>query len=341
MSEVIEEVVEEVIEVEDESVNLQGYSAYEIAVMNGFEGTEQEWLDSLKGEKGDAFTYDDFTEEQLENLKGETGATGSNGADGITPTIGSNGNWFIGDTDTGLPSRGETGATGATGSTGENGRDGYVQYTAGDNITIENNVISAEVPEIDLSDYYTKEDIDFKYGEIFKVQLSSVFNLEFNSSKSISSEDLPLFLPIMKYMLENSLSTPVLFLTSTKKYSTTDSVSVYVYAPTQKKQVGNQFNVDFTASSPNRLTRNNQKIVSLTLTVTYNTDTDSIVSAEIKKEQFEFVDTSNEQTISRKKTFTVLPESSVTPTTNNQFVNKKYVDDSIASAITTTLGGSY
>lgn len=48
-----------------------------------------------------------------------------------------------------------------------------------------------------------------------------------------------------------------------------------------------------------------------------------------------------EQSISRKKTFSVLPESSVTPTTNNQLVNKKYVDDSIASAITDALGGSY
>ena len=47
------------------------------------------------------------------------------------------------------------------------------------------------------------------------------------------------------------------------------------------------------------------------------------------------------QTVSSLKTFTTLPESSITPTTNNQFVNKKYVDDAIASAITTTLGGSY
>ena len=31
---------------------LHGYSAYEIAVINGFEGTEEEWLLSLKGEKG-------------------------------------------------------------------------------------------------------------------------------------------------------------------------------------------------------------------------------------------------------------------------------------------------
>lgn len=30
----------------------RGYSAYEIAIQNGFEGTEQEWLDSLVGEDG-------------------------------------------------------------------------------------------------------------------------------------------------------------------------------------------------------------------------------------------------------------------------------------------------
>ena len=29
---------------------LRGYSAYEVAVKNGFEGTEQEWLESLKGQ---------------------------------------------------------------------------------------------------------------------------------------------------------------------------------------------------------------------------------------------------------------------------------------------------
>lgn len=32
---------------------LRGYSAYQVAVLNGFEGSEQEWLASIKGEKGD------------------------------------------------------------------------------------------------------------------------------------------------------------------------------------------------------------------------------------------------------------------------------------------------
>ena len=50
--------------------------AYGVALKNGFKGTVEEWLASLKGEKGDigeAFTYEDFTEEQLEALKGANG----------------------------------------------------------------------------------------------------------------------------------------------------------------------------------------------------------------------------------------------------------------------------
>jgi len=39
------------------------------------------------------------------------------------------------------------------------------------------------------------------------------------------------------------------------------------------------------------------------------------------------------QTITAKKTFSVLPESSVTPTTNNQLTNKSYVDNAISTAV--------
>ena len=37
---------------------LRGYSAYEVAVQNGFKGTEKEWLESLKGE-AELFVKDD------------------------------------------------------------------------------------------------------------------------------------------------------------------------------------------------------------------------------------------------------------------------------------------
>ena len=41
------------------------------------------------------------------------------GKDGITPTIGDNGNWYLGDTDTGKPSRGEDGLDGSPGADGK------------------------------------------------------------------------------------------------------------------------------------------------------------------------------------------------------------------------------
>jgi hypothetical protein len=46
------------------------------------------------------------------------------GVDGITPTIGQNGNWYIGDTDTGKPSRGIQGEQGIQGVQGEQGIQG-------------------------------------------------------------------------------------------------------------------------------------------------------------------------------------------------------------------------
>lgn len=48
---------------------IQGDSAYEIAVKNGFDGTEEEWLASLKGERG---------EQGIQGEKGDKGDVGTN-----------------------------------------------------------------------------------------------------------------------------------------------------------------------------------------------------------------------------------------------------------------------
>lgn len=58
------------------------------------------------------------------DLKGDKGDTGESGADGITPHIGSNGNWYIGDTDTGVQAQGEPGKDGQDGQPGADGKDG-------------------------------------------------------------------------------------------------------------------------------------------------------------------------------------------------------------------------
>lgn len=75
--------------------------AYKIAVLNGFEGTEEEWLASLKGEKGD---------------KGDTGATGAQGPKGDKGDKGETG------------PQGEKGDTGPQGPQGEKGADGTMTF---------------------------------------------------------------------------------------------------------------------------------------------------------------------------------------------------------------------
>ena len=55
---------------------------------------------------------------------GTDGADGRDGADGLTPYIGSNGNWWIGDTDTGIKAAGTDGADGRDGADGQDGADG-------------------------------------------------------------------------------------------------------------------------------------------------------------------------------------------------------------------------
>lgn len=84
----------------------RGKSAYEVAVENGFSGTETEWLASLKG------------------ATGAPGADGKDGTDGKTPYVGDNGNWYIGADDTGKPSRGAKGDKGDTGAQGIQGVQG-------------------------------------------------------------------------------------------------------------------------------------------------------------------------------------------------------------------------
>ena len=65
-----------------------GKSAYELAVENGFTGSEAEWLESLKGaagakgEKGDQGDPGEKGEQGDKGAKGDKGDTGEAGKDG-------------------------------------------------------------------------------------------------------------------------------------------------------------------------------------------------------------------------------------------------------------------
>ena len=69
-------------------------------------------------------TKDDVDTAVSEALTAAKASGEFDGADGLTPTIGENGNWYLGDTDTGKPSRGDKGEKGDTGAQGEKGDTG-------------------------------------------------------------------------------------------------------------------------------------------------------------------------------------------------------------------------
>ena len=110
-----------------------GKSAYEIAVENGFVGTEIEWLESLKGADG------------KDGINGKDGVNGAPGQDGID------------------------GQNGADGQDGVNGTDGKSAYI----IAVEHGFTGTETewlaslkgadgkdaPEVDLSNYATKDEL--------------------------------------------------------------------------------------------------------------------------------------------------------------------------------------
>lgn len=102
--------------------------------MNGLTGTLLGFVDDAGWvfKATNTATKDDVGTAVNEAL---TAAKASGEFDGITPTIGDNGNWYLGTTDTGKPSRGEKGDTGANGpqgpkgDTGATGADGKSAYS--------------------------------------------------------------------------------------------------------------------------------------------------------------------------------------------------------------------
>ena len=88
---------------------IQGLSAYQVAVQHGFEGTEAEWLISLKGEKGETGPKGDKGD------TGEKGATGERGPQGLQGERGLQG--VQGE-------QGEPGIQGPIGPKGEKGDQG-------------------------------------------------------------------------------------------------------------------------------------------------------------------------------------------------------------------------
>ena len=114
-----------------------GESAFQLAVDQGYTGTLDEWLASLKGADGKDGA------DGAQGIQGEKGETGASGKDGVSPTLTTSkadGVTTITITDasgtkTASIADGAKGDKGDTGATGEKGADGYTPVKGTDYFT--------------------------------------------------------------------------------------------------------------------------------------------------------------------------------------------------------------
>lgn len=93
---------------------------------------------------------------------GVDGKPGAAGSDGITPHIGDNGNWYLGDTDTGKPSRGADGTPGKDGADGHTPVKGTDYWTESDKAE----VVSEAEAAVDLTSYAKKTEVPTKTSQL-------------------------------------------------------------------------------------------------------------------------------------------------------------------------------
>ena len=152
---------------------IRGLSAYEIAKQEGFTGTVDEWLASLKGakgDKGDTFTLSDLSQEELAKIKGprgETGYTGPQGPIGLTGPKGNKGD--IGPKgDIGLQGpKGEQGIQGVQGPRGEQGPRG-IQGKDGKSFTLSHTYSTVEKMNADADTINEDEFVAITDGHIYQ-----------------------------------------------------------------------------------------------------------------------------------------------------------------------------
>ena len=156
---------------------------YDLSVLKGLDGK-----DGINGKDG------------ADGKDGTNGQNGSDGADGNTPLIGENGNWWLGETDTGVKAagvvgeKGDKGEKGVKGDAGQNGScSGYFYGEANSPRTVLNNSrvnisVYEKINKGGLISSYMNN-ITLKKGHIYNVCLSGSLEVgsnEFNNSGNYS-----------------------------------------------------------------------------------------------------------------------------------------------------------
>lgn len=192
-AQLLDAIDKKIASVHDGKDGVDGKSAYEIAVDNGYVGTEQAWLISLKGdkgEKGDTGEPGAAGEKGEPGEKGDTGAAGKDGRDGADGAAGCDGengasayeiavqHGYSGSETAWLASlHGADGAKGDTGAAGKDGADGFSPAAkvekSGSVVTITitdkdgtTTVTLTEGAAVDLTPYAKTAEVDEKVQEL-------------------------------------------------------------------------------------------------------------------------------------------------------------------------------
>ncbi len=179
-----------------------GESAYQLAVDQGYTGTLDEWLASLKGadgKDGATGTQGIQGEKGDKGDKGDKGEQGLQGAQGVQGIQGEKGE--KGD-------KGDKGDTGATGAQGEKGADGYTPVKG--------------------TDYFTDED---KAEMVSAVRNADVWELVYE--KTLEAEIATVEMSTYADGTPLSLKKMILLVTIPAGKSLTLRTNTYFYAPNQ------------------------------------------------------------------------------------------------------------
>lgn len=172
------------------------YLIYLAALENGFIGSYESWLSSVRGEDGQSIQLRVFAEMiqwkyvndifwndlmTLSEIQGASGLQGNNGIDGLVPEVGENGNWWIGQIDTKIPA-GQHGVNGVNGQipfVGDNGNWWIGQIDTGILARGSQGMSAYELYLIANPDYMGSERDwinELISGSLFKIYHEVVFN---------------------------------------------------------------------------------------------------------------------------------------------------------------------
>ena len=166
------------------------------------------------------------------------------------------------------------------------------------------------------------------YGGCLDIQNTSIYTptSDYNPATKKYVDDLVSTISTLSFQVVTELPTTdiqtnIIYLVPSTTSSEQNVYDEYIYINSTWEKIGSTA-IDLS----NYLAKDNT--TAYTPTSDYNPATKQYVDSSVTNQA------TTEETISGLKTFTTLPESSVVPTTNNQLVNKAYVD----STLSTTLG---